>query len=417
MLLATMPSLTSSADCAGCLELSQRVAILEQRIATLYEIREHELEIDVVLGRTLAAANTAQLADTEPFNPGEEDVDETLGAPEFSEEFGHIAAFDQEEEDRCYLPPGAKLNQPLSSTPAGRGTARPGDGFFHLPLQNRFSGLDFPPLPSPSGQKHLLSPLSKRSARRRVLKEAVRRHSNGQLLDPALVQSARTALPTSVETASAQHAESAPLQPGSTADGPPPHTSRPVRRASASSRGPSPQPATASLPGAPDEVKTLIIGDSIVRKVRAKRAVTYCKSGATVSDVRQGLPVLLNKHPLTENIVIHCGTNDILKRQSVLTRKEFLSLMQDLTNTGKSVFISGPIPVLYRGSERFSRLLSLNTWLQSTCASKKITFIDNFNLFWKRGHFYSKDGVHPSNTGSSALKDNIFYSVSTTSHP
>ncbi|CAJ1061364.1 uncharacterized protein LOC121645396 isoform X2 [Xyrichtys novacula] len=34
---------------------------------------------------------------------------------------------------------------------------------------------------------------------------------------------------------------------------------------------------------------------------------------------------------------------------------------------GKAVFISGPIPTLARGAERFSCLLSLNTWLLSAC--------------------------------------------------
>ena len=89
------------------------------------------------------------------------------------------------------------------------------------------------------------------------------------------------------------------------------------------------------------------------------------------------------------------------------TKKEFTTLIEALKSTGKSVFISGPLPSL------FSRLLSLNTWLQLTCSIHKLGFIDNFNLFWKRGSLYSRDGTHPNTRGNQVLRENLHHALHT----
>ncbi|KAF3851685.1 hypothetical protein F7725_013457, partial [Dissostichus mawsoni] len=91
----------------------------------------------------------------------------------------------------------------------------------------------------------------------------------------------------------------------------------------------------------------------------------------------------IGKHPLARNVVIHIGTNDTAYRQSEVLKQDFASLFKVLKECNKSVFISGPIPSIRRGVERFSRLLSLNIWLQSVCCSHNLGFIDNFNLFWQ----------------------------------
>uniref|UniRef100_A0A3Q1EZN8 SGNH hydrolase-type esterase domain-containing protein n=1 Tax=Acanthochromis polyacanthus TaxID=80966 RepID=A0A3Q1EZN8_9TELE len=115
---------------------------------------------------------------------------------------------------------------------------------------------------------------------------------------------------------------------------------------------------------------TLIVGDSIVRNICFFNAMTWCFPGATVDVILDKLPELLQSIPSSVcSVIIHVGTNDTARRQS---------------DCGKSVFISGPIPTLSRGAERFSRLLSLRTWLRHTCTAHNVNFIDNFNLFWNR---------------------------------
>uniref|UniRef100_A0A8C5AGP4 SGNH hydrolase-type esterase domain-containing protein n=1 Tax=Gadus morhua TaxID=8049 RepID=A0A8C5AGP4_GADMO len=77
----------------------------------------------------------------------------------------------------------------------------------------------------------------------------------------------------------------------------------------------------------------------------------------------------------------------------------------------KSVFVSGPIPTIGRGNERFSRLLSLNTWLRDTCGETNVCFIENFDVFWNRQSLYLRDGLHPNTKGSRLLAANIHYTM------
>uniref|UniRef100_A0A3P9IFD8 SGNH hydrolase-type esterase domain-containing protein n=1 Tax=Oryzias latipes TaxID=8090 RepID=A0A3P9IFD8_ORYLA len=168
-----------------------------------------------------------------------------------------------------------------------------------------------------------------------------------------------------------------------------------------------------SLPPRPLFTPTaLIIGDSITRNIRYINAVTRCFPGATVMDILQKLPDLLLSLPSTIiRIIVHVGTNDTTLQQSEVTKRNFLDLFHFLKNTGKTVFISGPIPTISRGSTRFSRILSLNTWLQSASRKFSFGFIDNFNLFWNCPSFYRPDGLHPSSLGTNILTANIQHTV------
>lgn len=157
---------------------------------------------------------------------------------------------------------------------------------------------------------------------------------------------------------------------------------------------------------------TLIIGDSTVRLLRFVNAVTHCFPGATVPDIIGKLPGLLISLPATvHKIIVHIGTNDISRQQSEVLKADFIRLIDMLNSCGRSIFLSGPFPTLDCGVGRFSRTLSLHTWLQSTCTSHKIDYVDNFNLFWNRPSFFLRDGFHPNLLGSRVLADNIRHAV------
>uniref|UniRef100_A0A7N8XT48 SGNH hydrolase-type esterase domain-containing protein n=1 Tax=Mastacembelus armatus TaxID=205130 RepID=A0A7N8XT48_9TELE len=142
---------------------------------------------------------------------------------------------------------------------------------------------------------------------------------------------------------------------------------------------------------------TLIIGDSIIRNVRFFNATTHCLPGAMVSDILAMLPGLLPTLPSSiSRVIVHIGTCDTSLHRSELTKKDFISLLHLLSNCGKTIFMSGPIPTFGRGSGRFSRILSLNTWIKSVSLSYNLQFIDNFNLFWNRPAFFAGDGLHPN---------------------
>ncbi|KAL7866077.1 hypothetical protein SRHO_G00113240 [Serrasalmus rhombeus] len=68
---------------------------------------------------------------------------------------------------------------------------------------------------------------------------------------------------------------------------------------------------------------------------------------------------------------------------------------------------SGPLPTYRRGSERFSRLFALQSWLHGWCACNGLGYMDNWSSFWEQPVLYRRDGLHPSPLGSVVLSWNI----------
>uniref|UniRef100_A0A3P9B484 SGNH hydrolase-type esterase domain-containing protein n=1 Tax=Maylandia zebra TaxID=106582 RepID=A0A3P9B484_9CICH len=154
-------------------------------------------------------------------------------------------------------------------------------------------------------------------------------------------------------------------------------------------------------------LSTLVLGDSIVRNVRMRGALTLSFPGAIVDRI----PNILASHPQVNRIIIHIGTNDIPKQQSELLKLDFLQLFSLLGQLQVSAFISGPTPTCGRGIGHFSRLLSLNTWLSSACVSHSLGFINNFDAFWERRHLFGADGLHLNAWGRRLLSANLAFGV------
>ncbi len=122
--------------------------------------------------------------------------------------------------------------------------------------------------------------------------------------------------------------------------------------------------------------RTLIVGDSIIRNVSSRTATTCCFPQATVSDVNKELRSIVMKHKTANRVIIHVGKNDIRKRQSEMLKQDFSELFETLQRLEVQSFISGPLPAM--GTNMFSRLLGLNTWLQRTCSTKGVNFNNHF---------------------------------------
>ncbi|KAL7833122.1 hypothetical protein SRHO_G00301400 [Serrasalmus rhombeus] len=75
--------------------------------------------------------------------------------------------------------------------------------------------------------------------------------------------------------------------------------------------------------------------------------------------------------------------------------------------TDARIVISGPLPTYRRGSERFSRLFALQSWLCGWCACNGLGYVDNWSSFWEQPALYRRDGLHPSPLGSVVLSRNI----------
>ncbi|KAK3536984.1 hypothetical protein QTP86_030278, partial [Hemibagrus guttatus] len=100
------------------------------------------------------------------------------------------------------------------------------------------------------------------------------------------------------------------------------------------------------------ECDAVIIGDSIVRHVRATAAKgkvrTRCLPGARVLDVSAQVPAILKKN--IGAVVLHAGTNVIRLRQTEILKKDLRSLVEKVRTTSPTtrIIMSG-LPTFQRG--------------------------------------------------------------------
>ena len=157
-------------------------------------------------------------------------------------------------------------------------------------------------------------------------------------------------------------------------------------------------------------IQTLIVGDYTLKNVRSStntKVLIYPND--TVSDLTRRIGNIVEEHPNVQNIVLHIGTNDVVKRESEVLKKDFIDLLNTVSYLKAEVTISGPLPPIGRGDEKFSRLMNLNTFLYSTCSARSVCFIDNFNFFWDRRHFFTRNGVLLNRSGVQLFLSNLFY--------
>ncbi|KAK0131399.1 hypothetical protein N1851_033892 [Merluccius polli] len=157
--------------------------------------------------------------------------------------------------------------------------------------------------------------------------------------------------------------------------------------------------------------QTLIVGDGAVNKTKhffSKNTKVLCFTNDMVSDISQKILEITAEHPTVKSLVIHTGALDVVKQQSEVLKRDFNDLLNKVRCLNTELFISGPLPTVRRGDERFSRLLMLNRWLKGTCAAQSVNFIDNFNIFWERRHLFEADGFCLNKSGVQLLSYNIF---------
>ncbi|KAJ8359169.1 hypothetical protein SKAU_G00156940 [Synaphobranchus kaupii] len=121
-------------------------------------------------------------------------------------------------------------------------------------------------------------------------------------------------------------------------------------------------------------------------------------AGATVQDIAEKIPGILNSYPEVDRVLLHVGVNDIRKQQSELLYRDFTHLLNIVKQSHSNVYVSEPTPTHRRGMGSFTWLLSLNTWLSSACDTNGVHFVENFNLFWKHDHLFGavrQPGIQP----------------------
>ncbi|KAK0147921.1 hypothetical protein N1851_012381 [Merluccius polli] len=106
--------------------------------------------------------------------------------------------------------------------------------------------------------------------------------------------------------------------------------------------------------------QTLIVGDGAVNKTKhffGKNTKVLCFTNDMVSDISQKILEITAEHPTVKSLVIHTGALDVVKQQSEVLKQDFIDLLNKVRCLNTEVSISGPLPTVRRGDERFSRLL------------------------------------------------------------
>lgn len=141
----------------------------------------------------------------------------------------------------------------------------------------------------------------------------------------------------------------------------------------------------------------------MIRHVSLPKAETLSFSGAKVLEINTRIPQLISHRPQCSTVIIHVGTNDIKLKQSEVLTQHFRSLISTVSNTGKTLIVSGPFPSPRHTDIQFSRIRDLHIWLQGHCTANRIPYANNFTTFWKQPNLFANDSLHLNGTGAQLL--------------
>uniref|UniRef100_A0AAZ1XBF5 Uncharacterized protein n=1 Tax=Oreochromis aureus TaxID=47969 RepID=A0AAZ1XBF5_OREAU len=125
------------------------------------------------------------------------------------------------------------------------------------------------------------------------------------------------------------------------------------------------------------------ISDNHPPKSSEVRSENLLKSKSPQGKLKAKPETLIVGDSAVKDVQRMCGSNDVSKQQSEVLKRDFTGLLNTVNSLNAAVFISGPVPPVRGGDERFSRLFALNKWLISACTDHSVHFINNFNIFWE----------------------------------
>ena len=310
--------------------------------------------------------------------------------------------------------PGPSLpacSTPVPWTSVGRGRPRPPSP--QAPVvttSNRFSILETPAQPSEPGPEHPPVRAPHTAARSQLLRLAVKRRSgpSGKFTSIPTTSQVADISSEKIKTFHVQSTSSS-LQMDVPSTAPLPPRSNPGT-SSSSSVNSAPPSIPSLLSSTPT---TYLIGDSIIRNVRFRNAITCCLPGAKVPAILKHLQHSIASLPSTiTRLIIHVGYNDTSSRHFEDVKRQFMDLFECLKATGISAFISGPAAVIPRGTgDRYNRVLYLHNWLHRECRGQRLGYINNFDSTWNCHELFNWDGVHLNGLGARTLTDHFRYTV------
>lgn len=156
-----------------------------------------------------------------------------------------------------------------------------------------------------------------------------------------------------------------------------------------------------------------MVGDSIIKdqdrefcsKGNGSRK-RICLPGAGIQKVNDTIALLPEN---SGEIVVHVGTNELttkhkgkitMNRNSEEVISKFSKLLKSLASRQHQCYVVGVLPRIGVGGELTSRMVGLNDRLKGLCDYAGVLYIDLWDHFHLKRHFFRDDGLHLSAAGS-----------------
>ena len=125
----------------------------------------------------------------------------------------------------------------------------------------------------------------------------------------------------------------------------------------------------------------LVVGTPMVRHVAAHSVRTFCDPGASANEVTSSALKLSKEHSAASTLVLEASINDLKNQQSEILKRDYVSVVDRLLDTGKRLIIADPLPLPRCGDITTSRLRLLHLWLKRYCLTKSILFVEFCSVF------------------------------------
>ena len=151
-----------------------------------------------------------------------------------------------------------------------------------------------------------------------------------------------------------------------------------------------------------------ILGDSIIKDVHGwdlssekKKVVVKSFSGATTNCMRSHIIPTKEQNP--DVIILHCGTNDLRKTDSLDSiATNILELATSVSTDTNRVIVSG---LTQRNDQYWEKVDPLNNLLKSGASSRNIGFIEHPNINYR--YHLNRSNLHLNRKGSLMVTQNF----------
>ena len=162
------------------------------------------------------------------------------------------------------------------------------------------------------------------------------------------------------------------------------------------------------------EEDTSLIGDSVIREQtnnfankNKQRRIVRSFPGCRVIKVSDEVRKLQPKNRKS-CIIAHAGSNDLFLRgtrdgNSEPIVKDLKSLVNAVAEKTDKGIVMGILPRRYASYHTLSKALGINERIKKYCEVKKVEFLDVWNVFMAKWHFFKKDGIHLNEAGHRKL--------------